>query len=61
MNSRFLRPTAALFLGAALLTMTAAAQLLPNEPQSPYGGSTVEAIIARVNDQIITTSDYNRA
>jgi peptidyl-prolyl cis-trans isomerase SurA len=61
MNPRFLRPTAALFFGASLFAMTAAAQLLPNEPQSPYGGSTVESIIARVNDQIITSSDYNRA
>ena len=32
-----------------------------NEPQSPYGGSTVENIVARVNDEIITKSDYDRA
>ncbi len=61
MIPRFLRLTAALAFGASLLTLTAAAQQLPNEPQSPYGGTTVEAIIARVNDQIITSSDYNRA
>ena len=61
MIPRFLRFTAALAFGASLVTMTAAAQQLPNEPQSPYGGTTVEAIIARVNDQIITSSDYNRA
>jgi len=30
-------------------------------PQSPYGGDTVEEIIVRVNDQIITRSDYDRA
>jgi peptidyl-prolyl cis-trans isomerase SurA len=30
-------------------------------PPSPYGGSTVEDILARVNDQIITRSDYDRA
>lgn len=30
-------------------------------PQSPYGGTVVEDIIARVNDQIITRSDYDRA
>ena len=30
-------------------------------PASPYGGTTVEDIIARVNDQIITSSDYDRA
>ena len=32
-----------------------------NEPESPYGGSVVEDIIARVNDEIITKSDYDRA
>ncbi len=32
-----------------------------NEPQSPFGGSVVEDIVARVNDQIITKSDYDRA
>ena len=30
-------------------------------PESPYGGTTVEEIIARVNDRIITRSDYERA
>ena len=30
-------------------------------PASPYGGTVVEDIIARVNDQIITQSDYERA
>ena len=30
-------------------------------PDSPYGGNTVEGILARVNDQIITRSDYDRA
>ncbi len=34
---------------------------VPPRRQSPYGGTTVEDIIARVNDQIITNSDYNRA
>lgn len=29
--------------------------------QSPYPGSVVEQIVARVNDQVISTSDYNRA
>ena len=29
--------------------------------QSPFGGQVVEGIIARVNDRIITSSDYNRA
>lgn len=29
--------------------------------QSPYPGSVVEEIVARVNDQVISTSDYNKA
>ena len=32
-----------------------------NSPQSPFGGSVVEDIVARVNDQIISKSDYDRA
>lgn len=31
------------------------------EQQSPYPGTTVEDIVARVNDQVISTSDYDRA
>ena len=34
---------------------------LSNPTESPYGGSTVEDILARVNDQIITRTDYDRA
>ncbi len=30
-------------------------------PSSTYGGTTVEDIVARVNDQIISRSDYDRA
>ncbi len=30
-------------------------------PQSPYHGDVVEDIIARVNDQVISSSDYDRA
>lgn len=62
-RSRLLRSGAAVFSGALLLAVYAAAQsqTLPNEPASPYGGVTVEQIIARVNDQIITSSDYDRA
>lgn len=59
--SRLLRTSAAVFCGGLLAALTAGAQLVPNEPTSPYGGTTVEEIIARVNDQIITSSDYNRA
>ncbi len=48
-------------LSAALLATPALAQTRASEPASPYGGVTVEDIIARVNDQIITRSDYERA
>ena len=48
-------------LGTILLAATAVAQNRPAEPQSPYGGVVVEDIIARVNDQIITRSDYERS
>ena len=47
--------------GTALLASTTLAQTHPAAPESPYGGATVEEIVARVNDQIITRSDYNRA
>jgi peptidyl-prolyl cis-trans isomerase SurA len=47
----------------ALLAPGAQAQNRPSSaaPESPYGGATVEDILARVNDQIITRSDYDRA
>ena len=61
MSPRFLRTSAALFLGAFLFAIPAAAQNLPAQPASPYGGSVVEDIVARVNDQIITQTDYDRA
>ena len=48
-------------MAAALLAGSALAQTRPVAPASPYGGTTVEDIIARVNDQIITRSDYDRA
>jgi peptidyl-prolyl cis-trans isomerase SurA len=44
-----------------LLAGASTAQAQNIAPQSPYGGTTVEDIIARVNDQIITRSDYDRA
>jgi peptidyl-prolyl cis-trans isomerase SurA len=58
MTLRFLPISAAIALCAALLSSSANGQA---NPQSPYGGTTVEDIIARVNDQIITRSDYDRA
>ncbi len=57
----YLRMAGVLVFGGALAMGSATAQQLPAEPASPYGGSTVEDIIARVNDQIITDSDYQRA
>ncbi|MGC1460755.1 MAG: peptidylprolyl isomerase [Terracidiphilus sp.] len=62
MTLRFLRIPAAIVFSTVLLVTPALAQSLSNAaPQSPYGGDTVEDIIARVNDQIITRSDYDRA
>jgi peptidyl-prolyl cis-trans isomerase SurA len=61
MTLNFLRIPAVTVLSAALLATPALAQTRPAEPSSPYGGVTVEDIIARVNDQIITRSDYDRA
>jgi peptidyl-prolyl cis-trans isomerase SurA len=52
---------AAFVFGAMLLVCPTGAQNETNSPESPYGGATVEDIIARVNDQIITKSDYDRA
>ncbi len=45
----------------ALLAPSASAQARAAAPASPYGGETVAEIIARVNDQIITNADYDRA
>lgn len=61
MNLRILRIPGALSLSAVLLAGFAFAQARPTSSESPYGGTTVEEIIARVNDQIITKSDYERA
>ena len=61
MTLRLLRISAAFVFGTALLATALLAQNQPSLPASPYGGNTVEDIIARVNDQIITQSDYDRA
>jgi peptidyl-prolyl cis-trans isomerase SurA len=61
MNLRILCIPGAVSLSALLLSGLALAQARPSNPESPYGGSTVEEIIARVDDQIITKSDYDRA
>jgi peptidyl-prolyl cis-trans isomerase SurA len=61
MNLKQFRGFAEFVFSAALLVCPGLALGQANEPQSPYGGTTVEDIIARVNDQIITKSDYDRA
>jgi peptidyl-prolyl cis-trans isomerase SurA len=61
MTLRLLRIPAVSVLGTMLLATSAFAQTRPSTPESPYGGVVVEDIIARVNDQIITRSDYERA
>src|SRR5580693_8206432 len=60
-NSGSLRIPAAFVFSTALLAGSTLAQTHAAAPQSPYGGVTVEDIVARVNDQIITQSDYDRA
>jgi len=52
---------AAFVIGTALLATSALAQTHPTVPQSAYGGVIVEDVVARVNDQVITQSDYDRA
>jgi peptidyl-prolyl cis-trans isomerase SurA len=61
MTLRVLRTFAAFVFGTVLFAAISLAQAPANEPESPYGGTTVEDIIARVNDQIITKTDYDRA
>ncbi|MGP8250899.1 MAG: peptidylprolyl isomerase [Terracidiphilus sp.] len=61
MTFRFLRTPAAFVFGTVLLTGWLPAQTQQNEPASPYGGTVVEDIVARINNQIITQSDYDRA
>ncbi|HKO12473.1 MAG TPA: peptidylprolyl isomerase [Acidobacteriaceae bacterium] len=57
---------ATLFAGLALSVFPAAAQRVGSladdtQRNSAYSGSVVEEIIARVNDQVINKSDYERA
>ena len=61
MTLRLLRISAAIVFGTLLLAGATLARTQANAPESPYGGTTVEDIMARVNDQIITKSDYDRA
>jgi peptidyl-prolyl cis-trans isomerase SurA len=61
MNLSIFRIPAAFVLFTALPAGSLFAQTRTSVPASPYGGTTVEEIIARINDQIITSSDYERA
>lgn len=61
MTLRILRIPAAFVFGTVLLASSAFSQTRATAPASPYGGTTVQEIIARVNDQIITSADYDRA
>src|ERR1700679_1534870 len=61
MTPRLLRTLASFVFPTALLASSALAQTHPAVSQSPYGGVTVEDIVVRVNDQIVTQSDYDRA
>ena len=47
--------------GALAAVAGAVAQTQASQPQSPYGGTVVQDIVARVNNQIISQSDYERA
>ena len=61
MKLRLFCTSAAFVFGTVLLVPSAPGQNRNSAPASPYGGIPVEEVIARVNDQIITTSDYDRA
>lgn len=61
MTFRILCIPAAFVLATALPAVSLLAQTRTSAPSSPYGGVTVEEIIARINDQIISSSDYQRA
>ncbi len=61
MTFRFLRIPAAVVFGTALLSGSQFGLGQTVSQQSPYGGTVVEEIVARINDQIITRSDYDRA
>jgi peptidyl-prolyl cis-trans isomerase SurA len=61
MIPRSLRIPSVFVVVTALAAGSCHAQSRASAPASPYGGTPVEEIVARVNDQIISTSDYDRA
>jgi peptidyl-prolyl cis-trans isomerase SurA len=56
-----LAPACALCLLLSAPGIHAQSAAASSAPASPYGGEIVEQAVARVNDQIISTSDYDRA
>ena len=61
MTFRFFRTPAAFVFGTVLLMGWLPGHAQQYTPASPYGGTVVEDIVARVNNQIITQSDYDHA
>jgi peptidyl-prolyl cis-trans isomerase SurA len=61
MTQRIPSISAVLVFGALVFSGAVLAQTPGGVSGSPYGGTPVERIVARVNDQIITSSDYDRA
>ncbi len=61
MTFRYFRVSSLSVAGTLLLAASALAQTRPAPTDSPYGGTVVEDVIARVNDQIISRTDYDRA
>ena len=49
------------FLAIPALSQTSAKTPAPAAQQSPYQGMVVEEIVARVNDQVISKSDFQRS
>jgi peptidyl-prolyl cis-trans isomerase SurA len=61
MTLRLIRTSAVIVFGTLLLAASTPAQTRSAASASAYGGIPVAEIIARVNDQIITRADYDRA
>jgi peptidyl-prolyl cis-trans isomerase SurA len=61
MTFRYFRVFSLSAAATILLAASALAQTRPAPTDSPYGGTVVEDILARVNDQIISRTDYDRA
>lgn len=61
--SRFVLLSAVLATSLSLIPCTFALDqsAKKTEAQTPYPGTVVEEAVARVNDQVISTSDYNRS